>query len=130
MCQVHSRLFQDWLVTLKFPQGEEASILGLGGPSALWVLGPQGNSITLGNLSTSSPVGPPLGRLPSLLITWEVCHRRDPSSTLPHDLGENGQGRKQLKPEDASKGKCPSLTLFPYPPSVIGIAPDSVHQVL
>ena len=78
----------------------------------------------------SSPVGLPLGRLPLLLITWEVCHRSDPSSTLPHNLGENGQGRKQLKLVNALKGKCPSPTWFPYLPSIIGIAPDSVHQAL
>ena len=78
----------------------------------------------------SSPADPPLYRLPSLLITWEVHCRSDPSSTLPHDLGENDQGRKWLKPEDSLKGKCPSPTLFPYPPSVIGIAPGSVHQAL
>ena len=75
-------------------------------------------------------MGSPLGRLPSLLIAWEVCHRSNPSSTLPYNLGENGQGRKWLKPEDALKDECPSPTLFPYLPSVIGIAPDSAHQVL
>ena len=78
----------------------------------------------------SSPVDPPLSRLPLLVIAWEVHHRSNPSSTLPHDLGENDQGRKQLKPKDASKGKCPIPTLFPYLPSVIGIAHDSEHQVL
>ena len=77
-----------------------------------------------------SPVGPPSGRLPSLLIAWEVHHRSNPSLTLPLSLGENGQGRKQLKLVNALKGKCPSLTQFPYLPSIIGIAPDSVHQAL
>ena len=78
----------------------------------------------------TSPVDLPSGRLPLLLIAWEVCHRSNPSSALPHDLGENNQGRKQLELEDASKGECPSPTLSPYPPSVIGIAPDSAHQAL
>ena len=45
MCQVHSRLFQEGLVTLKVPQGEETSGPWLGGPSAVWCLGPQGNSV-------------------------------------------------------------------------------------
>ena len=31
MCQMHSRLFQEGLVTLKFPQGEEASSPQFGG---------------------------------------------------------------------------------------------------
>ena len=78
----------------------------------------------------SSPVDPPLGRLPSLSIAWEVCHKSNLSSTLPYNLGGNGQGRKQLKPGDALKGKCPSPALFPYLPSIIGIAPGSAHQVL
>ena len=77
-----------------------------------------------------SPVDLPSSRLPSLLIAWEVCHRSGLSSTLPHNLGENNQGRKWLKPGDALKGKCPSPTLFPNLPSIIGIVPGSVHQVL
>ena len=64
------------------------------------------------------------------LIAWEVCHRSSLSSTLQHNLGENDQGRKWLKPGDALKGECPSPTLFPYLPSVIGIAPGSAHQAL
>ena len=38
MYQMDSRLLQKWLVTLKFPQGEEASSPWFGGPSAVWVL--------------------------------------------------------------------------------------------
>ena len=72
-----------------------------------------------------SPVDLPSGRLPSLLIAWEVCHRSDPSSALPHDLGENSQGRKLLILANALRGKCPSPTQFPYQPSVIGIVPGS-----
>ena len=77
-----------------------------------------------------SPADPPYGRLPLHLITWEVSHRSGFSSTLPHNLGENDQGRKWLKPGDALKGKCCSPTLFPYPSSIIGIAPGSAHQAL
>ena len=77
-----------------------------------------------------SPADLPSGRLPLLLVTREVCCRSGLSSTLPHDLGENDKGRKQLKPGDALKGECPSPTLFPYPPSIIGIVPGSAHQVL
>ena len=84
----------------------------------------------LGNLNMFSPVDLPSGRLPSLLITWEVCHRSDPSSVLLHDLGENSQGRKLLILANALRGKCPSLIWFPYQPSIIGIVLDSVHQVL
>ena len=78
----------------------------------------------------SLPVYPPSGRLPLLLITCEVCHRSDPTLTPSLGLGENGQGRKQLILVNALKGECLSLTQFPYLPSVIQIAPDSVHQVL
>ena len=78
----------------------------------------------------SSSVDPPSGRLPSLLIAWEVCHRSNPSLSLPLSLRENSQGRKWLKLVNALKGKHPSPTWFPYPPSVIGIAPDSAHQGL
>ena len=84
----------------------------------------------LGNLSMFSPVDPPSGRLPLLLITWEVHHRSNPSSAPPHNLGENGQGRKQLKLVNALKGECPSPTWFPYLPSVIGLAPYLAHQAL
>ena len=78
----------------------------------------------------SSPVDPPSGRLPSLLIAWEVHHRSDPSLALPLNLGGNGHRRKWLKLVNALKGKCPSPTWFPYPPSVIRITCDSVHQTL
>ena len=50
----------------------------------------------LGNLNMFSPVDPPSDSLPLLLITWEFCHSSNPSSALPHDLGENSQGRKLL----------------------------------
>ena len=72
-------------------------------------------------------MGLPSGRLPSLSITWEVCHRSDPSSAPPHDLGENGQGRNLLELVNALRGEYPSLTQFPYQPPAIGIAPDSAH---
>ena len=75
-----------------------------------------------------SPVDPPLGRLPLLLITWGVCHRSNPSSALPHDPGENGQVRMPLILVNALRSEHPSLTQFSYQPSVIGIVLDSVHQ--
>ena len=99
MCQVYSRLFWEWLVTLKFPQGEETSSPWFGGHQQFefWSLRATLSNLPfqppwqpLGNLSMSSPVVLPLGRLPLLLITWEVHCRSDPSSTLPHDLRENG----------------------------------------
>ena len=59
MCQVHSRLFLEWLITLEFPQGEETSspwlweiISSLGSEA----LGPSEPPWwPLGNLSMSSP---------------------------------------------------------------------------
>ena len=77
-----------------------------------------------------SPVGPPSGRVPSLSVTWEVCHRSNPSSVLPHDLGKNSQGRKPLELVNALRGECPNPTQFPYQPSAIGIVPDSAYLVL
>ena len=132
-------LFRSGWLPLSFLRGKKLVVLGLGGPSAVWVLEPWGNSIEsssqpprwpLGSLNMFSPADPPLGSLPSLSITWEVCHRSILSLTLPHDLGEHSQGRKQLKPGDALKGQMPQSTLFPYLPSIIGIAPGSAHQAL
>ena len=82
------------------------------------------------NLNTFSPVDPPSCRLPSLLITWEVCHRSDPSSSLLHDLGENSQERKLLILANALIGGHPSPKQFPYQPSVIQTILDLVHQAL
>ena len=84
----------------------------------------------LGDLNMFSPVDPPSGRLPLLLIIWEVCHRSSPSSVLLHNLGENGQGTKLLILANALRGECPSLIWFPYQPSTIGIVLDSAHQTL
>ena len=39
MCQAHSRLFQEGLVTLSFLRGKKLVVLGLGEPSVVWVLG-------------------------------------------------------------------------------------------
>ena len=82
----------------------------------------------LGNLNMFSPVDLPSGRLPSLSIAWEVCHRSNPSSALPHDLGENGQRRTLLVPVNALRGKCPIPTWFPCQPAINEIVPDSAHQ--
>ena len=111
-----------------FLRGKKLVVFGFGG--TISSLGSQPPRWPLGSLSTLSPADPPSGRLPSLLITWEVHCRSGFSSTPPHNLGENDHGRKQLKPGDALKGKCPSLTLFTYLPSIVGIASDSSHQVL
>ena len=83
-----------------------------------------------GNLNMFSPVDLHSGRLPLLLITWEVCHRSDPSSAPLHGLGENSQERKLLILANALRGGCPSPTWFPYQPSIIGIVLDLAHQVL
>ena len=70
--------FWKWLVTLKFPQGEEASSPQFGGPSAVWFLELWGTLLSLpswppwwplGSLNMFSPVDPPSGRLALLLIT-------------------------------------------------------------
>ena len=132
--------FQEWLVTLRFPQGQETGSPQFGGTISslgFWGLRATLSNLPsqppwqpLGSLSMSSPADLPSGRLPLLLITGEVCHRSNLSSTPPHNLGENNQGRKWLKPGDALKGKCPSLTPSPYLPFVIRIAPGSAHQVL
>ena len=84
----------------------------------------------LGNPNMFSPVDPLSGRLLSLLITWEVHHRSDPSSVPLHFMGENGQERKLLLLANALRGRYPSLTWFPYQPSIIGIVLDLAHQVL
>ena len=137
MCQVHSRPFQEGWLPLSFLRGEKLVVIDLGDNqqfqfwglrATLWNLPSQPPGWPLGSLSTCSPADPPSGRLPSFLITWEVHCRSGLSSTLPYNLGENNQGRKWLKPGDALKGKCPSPTLFPYPPSIIGIVPGSAHQ--
>ena len=44
-CAKCTASFPGGLVTLEFPQGEETSSPWVGGPSAVWVLRPQGNSI-------------------------------------------------------------------------------------
>ena len=69
-------------------------------------------------------------KLVALSIAWEDCHKSGLSSTLPLDLGETDQERRWLKPGDALRGKSLSLTLFPYPPSLIAKALDSACQAL
>ena len=131
--------FKSGWLPLCFLKGKKLVVLSLGGHQQLgfWSFGATQSNLPshppwwpLGNLSMSSPMELPSGRLPLLLIIWEVHHRSNLSSTLPHNLGENGHGRKWLKLVNALKGKCPSPTQFPYPPSLIGIAPDSAHQAL
>ena len=131
--------FKSGWLPLSFLKGKKLVVLGLGDhqqfgfwsfKATLLNLPSQPPWWPLGNLNMFSPVDPPSGRLPSLLITWEVCHRSDPSSALPHNLGENGQGRKLLILVNVLRGECPSPTWFPYQPSIIGIVPDSACQVL
>ena len=140
MCQMHSRLFRDGLVALEFPQGEETSSPWFGrsisclSPGALgatlwslpsWLLG-----WPLGSPNKSLPVDPPSGRLPSLSVAWGVHHKSCLSLTLPLNWGESSWERKQPEPGDVLRDGHPSPIQFLYPPSVVGIAPDSVHPML
>ena len=131
--------FESGWLPLSFLKGKKLVVLGLGGHQqfGFWSFGATLLNLPsqppwwpLGNLSMFSPVDLPSGRLPLLSIAWEVHHRSNPSSALPLNLGENGQGRKLLKLVNALRGECPSPTQFPYQPYVIGIVPDSAHQVL
>ena len=127
-----------WL-PLSFLKGKMLVVLSLDGPLATWTWSFVTTLLNLpswspwwpsGNLNTFSPVDPPSGRLPLLLIAWKVHHRSNPSWVLLHDLGENSQERKLLMLANTLRGGCPSLTQFPYQPSIIGIVLDLVHQVL
>ena len=131
--------FESGWLPLSFLKGKKLVALGLGGhqPFGFWSFRATLSNLPyqppwwpLGNLNMFSPVDLPSGRLPSLLITWEVHSRSDPSSALPHDMGENGQGRKLLILANALRHEHPSLTWFPYQPSIIGIVPGSACQVL
>ena len=73
------------------------------------------------------PVALPSGKPPSLSVTWEVHRRSDPSSVLLLYLGESSLERKLLVFANALKGGIPSLVLFPYQPSIIGIVLGLVH---
>ena len=140
MHQMHSWHFQDGLVALEFPQGEETGspwfwrIIGCLSP---WAPG-QLHGIfflsfsgwPLGSQNKSLPVGPPSGRPPLLLVAWGAHHKSSPSLTLPLNQGESSQGRKQLEPGDVLKDRHPSLIQFLCPPSIVGIAPDLVHPTL
>ena len=139
MCQADGRLFGKCWLPLSFLKGKKLVVLGLGGHQqfGLWNFGATWSNLPsqppwqcLHNLNMFLPVDPPSGRLPSLSITWKVCHRSNPSSAPPHDLGENGWGRKLLKLANVLRGKHPSLTQFPYQPSIIGIVLDSAHWAL
>ena len=131
--------FKSGWLPLSFLKGKKLVVLGLGGHQQFWFWNFRATLLNLpsqppwwpsGNLNMFSPVDPPSGRLPSLSITWEVHCRSNPSLSPPHDLGENGQGRKLLVPVNALRGICPSLKQFPYQPSIIGIVLDSACQVL
>ena len=128
--------FESGWLPLSFLKGKKLVVLGLGGHQqfGFWSFGATLKSQPpwqpLGNMNMFSPLDLPSGRLPSLLIAWEVHHRSNPSSALPHDLGENSQGRKLLILVNVLRGECLSLTWFPYQPSIIGIVTDSAHQAL
>ena len=126
---MYSVLFQEGLVALEIPQGEETSspwfgrIISSLSSGALrqlyrvffsWPL-----RWPLGNLSKFLPVDPPSGRLPLLSITWEVCHKSGLSLTLLLNQGESNQGRKLLKLGDASKDRHHRPIQFPYLPSIV-----------
>ena len=111
--------FESGWLPLSFLKGKKLVVLGLGGHQqfgfwsfevTLSSLPSQSPWWPLGSPNMFSPVDPPSGRLPSLLIAWEVNHKSNPSSAPPHNLGENGQGRKLLIPVNALRGKCPSPT--------------------
>ena len=74
------------------------------------------------------PVVSPLGRLPSLSITWEVHHRSNPSSVPLLCLGESSLERKLLVFANALQGRCLSPTQFLYQSSITGIVLGLVHQ--
>ena len=139
MCQTHSRLFWDGLVALEFPQGGKLVALGWEeywlpeswGPGSIpWSLPSWLLSWPLGSLNKSLPVDPPSGRLPSLSVTWGDCHKSNLSLTLPVNQGESGWERKQPIPGDILRDGHPSPIQFLCPPSIVGIAPDSVHPML
>ena len=139
MHQGDGKLFESGWLPLSFLKGKKLVVLDLGGhwQFGFWSFGAtllnlpfQPSWWPLGSLNMFSPVDPPSGRLSLFLIAWKVHHRSYPSSALPHDLGGNGQERKPLVLVNALRGEWPSLTQFPCQPSVIGIVPDSAHQVL
>ena len=101
--------FKSGWLPLSFLKGKKLVVLGLGGHQQFGFWSFEATLIEssfsaswwpLGNLNMFSPVDPPSGRLPLLSITWEVCCRIDPSSALPHNLGE------QSGKEAANTCKC------------------------
>ena len=102
MHQMHSGLFfgMGWL-PLSFLRGKKLVALGLGGVSVAW--GPRATTWSLpswllgqplGSLIKPLPADQPSGRLPSLSVAWEACHKSGLSSTLPLNWGESSQERK------------------------------------
>ena len=126
--------------TLHFPHWEETGSpwfrkehqlpesWGLG--ATPWSLPSQPLRQPLGSQNKSLLAGLPSDRPPLLLVAWGVCHKSSLSLTLPLDQGESSQERKQPEPGDVLKGRCPSLIQFLCLPSIIGIAPGSVHPML
>ena len=125
-----------WL-PLSFLRGKKLVALGLGGVSVAWSLGATPWILPswllrwpLCSLNKSLPVDPPLGRLPSLSVTWGACHKKQSLFTSATWSGESGQERKKPEPGVVLKGALPSLIQFLCLPSVIGITPGSVHPML
>ena len=84
---------------------------------------------SLGSQRKSLPTGLHSGSPPLPLVAWGACHESILSLTLPLDQGESSQGRKQLEPGNVWKGRHPSTMKFLCLPSLVGIAPDSVHPM-
>ena len=98
--------FKSGWLPLSFLRGKKLVVLGLGGHQqfGFWSFGATLSNLPsqapwqpLGNLSMFSLVDLPSGRLPLLLITWKVCHRNDPSSAPPHNLGGKQSGKEVAK---------------------------------
>ena len=137
MCRMHSRLYRDGLVALEFSQGEETGSpwfgrsIGCLNPGALGQLhGVLLLRWPLGSLNKSLPADLPSGWLPLLSVAWEDHHKSDLSLTLPLNWGESICKRKQPIPGDVLRDRHPSLIQFLCLPSIVGIAPDSVHPML
>ena len=99
--------------------------MGFEALSVVWALRPLGSSIE----SSFFPADLPSGRPPLLLHAWGVCHKSGLSLTLLLNQGENGQGRKQLKPGDVLRDGHPNPKQSLCPPSLTSITPGLVHPM-
>ena len=76
------------------------------------------------HLRSCLEVGPP-----SPSIIWEVHHRINPSSVLPHNPGENDLERMLLVFVSVWRDGHPSLIQSLYQPFAFGTTLDLAHQV-